>query len=111
MVLTTSLGASWRASGVLLAFALILLIPFDIYYGFFKRDGILANYGIFIILGILSIIDRSILHSKGQWKAVIEKYDAWPAKKNFRGTLIVWGAIFLVIANFLLAIHLNDQVR
>ena len=104
-------GASWRASAVLLGLFVILLISLDLYYELITGNYLFpTGYEILVSAGILYIVDYFILYSKKQWKAVIEKYDAWPTKKNFRGTLIVWGAIILVIANFLLAIHLYDKV-
>ena len=112
MIFTTDWGADWRASGVFLGFEAILFYSLVMYYWLINRNGhYFPGYELVLIPGaILFTIDHFLLHSRQQWRVVIEKYDAWPTKKNFRGTLIVWGAIILVIANFLLAIHLYDKV-
>lgn len=100
MAATTSWGIDWRASGFLLGFEIIFFFSFVFIYRMinpYNLSPISYELG-FIPLGILYAIDHFTFHSKDQWKSIVEKYDAWPRKKNFRGTLIVWSVVILLLA-------------
>ena len=63
-----------------------------------------------IPFGVLFVIDYFTFHSHNQWKIIIHKYDEWPNKKNFKGTIIVWLLIGLIIINFAFAIYMTEKV-
>ena len=100
-----------------LAFLLILEILFlgSILNYFSIVTGIFFNlpendlWAFLVILGIASFNSWAI-DQVGQ-KKLIQKFDKLPRKKNFRGTLIVWGGILLVMFFFYHSMFLYDRLR
>lgn len=100
-----------------LAFLLVLEILFlgSILNYFSIVTGIFFNlpendlWAFLIILGIASFNSWTI-DEVGQ-KKLIKKFDKLPRKKNFRGTLIVWGGILLVMFFFYHSMFLYDRLR
>jgi len=112
MCLATDWGADWRASGVLLIIGSLFPYSFFLYYRVFvPNSSPIERFELYLLPGVvLYIIDYFIFHSKEQWKSIIEKYEAWPRKKNFRGTFIVWGCLSLVIINFAISMYLFEKI-
>lgn len=115
--LNTELFNKWtelRTASILIMLEIVFICSLVLYYEVFidrylRLPENLIPWAVGLAL-ILSILQYYTFESKDQWKDIIKKYDAWPKKKNSRGTLIVWTIIILIFSNIIIAFYFFSRV-
>lgn len=101
--------ADVRAASFLIIFKMFLIASFWIYFALLTK----TNSQFSLIIAALIIVyfiylDMILFFKNDRYKTIVEKFDAWPTKKNFVGTLIVWSFLILIVVNMIFAVRLFD---
>ena len=62
-----------------------------------------------ILVVCLAVIKYFTFEHQDRWKTIVKEFDKIPKRKNRIGTVVVWGAIFLVLTNMILSFYLLSR--
>ena len=108
---SSSWGADWRSSGILMVLCFFFITSLLHYCGVFFNHlyeaSFITGYLIIMLIG-LNIMNYALFYSSNQWKEIIAKYDKWPDNKNILSGSIVCIIMILLFVNFIISMELYD---
>lgn len=105
--------SEWKTSLVLDCLIYFIITSFFIYYKIFFNRHIHLNDGnidVYIVVGIVVILNYFIFHHRKQWKKIVTEFDQLSKRNNLIGGWIVFGVVILILINLVYSFYLMSQI-
>jgi hypothetical protein len=105
--------SDWKAGLSLDLVEMFLALSGICYYSVVTKTKIDPTDDVFIALIFIVVIavpNYLLFNHQQQWKEMVKEFDRWPQRKNMVGSVIVWGVVFAIIGNLIVALYLMSQI-